>query len=357
MSIDIFSIGTIFSFGVAVGVSWLLLATQHLHGRLSLDFTDGPQKFHCDPTPRIGGAAIFFALVIGSYFSPDPVSHLLGSMLIASLPAFAAGFTEDITKRVSVFKRLFATFISALLASFLTGYTLSHLSVWGLDALLLYLPISVLFTAFAVAGVANAVNIIDGFNGLASGSVIIAIAAMGVIALEVGDFTLFTLSLTVLTGIGGFMLFNFPFGKMFMGDGGAYLLGFLLAWIAVMLPARNPEVSEWASLLACAYPINETIFTMTRRSLRKDSLGLPDSAHLHSLIKITIVRRYFRELQPWMRNSLVAPFCWVYAASFAVAGVVLYKQTALLMVAWAVSFLVYALLYILLSRSHGVILK
>lgn len=338
---------------VAAGFSWGLISTQHLHGRHSLDIAVGPQKFHSDPTLRIGGLAIFIALVAGYFFSSEPVSQLLGKMLVAGLPAFAAGLTEDLTKRVSVVKRLSATFLSALLAWWLTGYALSHLAVWGLDALLRYLPLSVLFTSFAVAGVANSVNIIDGFNGLASGSVMIALIAIGIMAFDADDLTLFEVCLTVATVIAGFMLFNFPFGKIFMGDGGAYLLGYLLAWIAVMLPARNPEVSVWAPLLACAYPINETIFTMARRFFRKDSLGQPDSAHLHSLIKIMIVRRHFSELSPWMRNSIVSPFCWAYAAIFAAAGVVLYKQTALLMLTWAASFVVYALLYTLVNRYKG----
>ena len=352
-SIDIFTIGVVVSGVVAAGLSWVFIATQHLHGRFSLDMDVGPQKFHCDPTPRIGGLAIFIALVAGFLFAADHVSQLLGKMLIAALPAFAAGLTEDLTKRVSVSKRLAATFLSALLAWWFTGYALDHLAVWGLDALLYYLPASVLFTSFAVAGVANSVNIIDGFNGLASGSVMIALLAMGMIAAAAGDLTLFQVCVTVAAVVAGFMLFNFPLGKIFMGDGGAYLLGFLLAWIAVMLPSRNPEVSVWAPLLACAYPINETIFTIIRRFFSNGSLGSPDSSHLHSLIKIMVVRRHFTALRPWMRNSIVSPFCWAYAAVFAVAGVILYKQTALLMVAWAASFAAYALLYTLVNRYKG----
>ena len=334
----------------ASAVTLILILTRQWHGVHSNDFTDGPQKFHTVPTSRIGGVAIFVALVISSFLSSEPACQLLGRVLLSALPAFAAGLTEDMTKRVSVAKRLGATIFSALLAWWLTGYSLTHINIWGIDLLLAYLPVAVVFTAFAVAGVANAVNIIDGFNGLAAGSVIISLVAIALVACDAGDLLLAEICLAIIAAIAGFMVFNFPLGKIFMGDGGAYLLGFLLAWIAVMLPSRNPEVSMWAPVLACAYPINETLFTMLRRFLTKDSLGLPDSSHLHSLVKIKIIAPYFAALPTVWRNSLVSPFCWAYAAVIAAVGVALSHNTSLLMAAWAGSFAVYALLYALLTR-------
>ncbi|MEI7696141.1 MAG: glycosyltransferase [Chlorobium sp.] len=334
-------------------VSLLIIKTQRWHGVHSHDSDDGPQKFHIHPTPRIGGIAILSALLVALVFASDPASHLLGLMLLAGTFSFASGLCEDITKRVSVSKRLLATMLSGFAAWMLTGYTITHLDIPGVDSLLLSLPFSVLFTAFAVAGVANAINVIDGFNGLASGTLILSFLSLGLIAYEVGDRTLVELCLTISVVIGGFMLFNFPFGKLFLGDGGAYLLGFLLACVAVMLPHRNPDVSPWASLLACAYPINETLFTIVRRLYRGDSLSLPDSLHLHSLVKIKIVRFHFTSLPPYMRNSAVAPFCWMYAGIVSSAGAVFYDHTQLLVVAWCGSFALYGIVYALLSRNKG----
>jgi len=153
---------------------------------------------------------------------------------------------------------------------------------------------------------------------------------------------------------------NFPFGKIFMGDGGAYLLGFMLAWVAVMLPMRNPIVSVWAPLLVCGYPVMETVFSMGRRFLNNNKAGHPDSAHLHSLIKVNVVNRRVSHLPQPIRNSLVAPLCWVFTGISAMIAVLIYSHTAFLLVSWLGCFLLYSSLYWLLNQlkiSQSVIVE
>jgi len=354
---DILHEGLIIPGLTSLGLTCVVVMTQQWHGKHSHDTVEGPQKFHVDPTPRIGGVAIFLALVVACFVSPQSLSRLLCPMVIASLPAFAAGLLEDLTKQVSALSRLLATMLSGVAAWWLTGYSITHLGIMGVDSLLVYLPLSVAFTAFAVAGVAHAINMIDGFNGLASGTIMLLFVALGLIALEVGDRELAQLCLTIVVILTGFIVFNFPFGKIFLGDGGAYVLGFLLAWVAVMLPMRNPQVSVWAPLLVCAYPINEALFTMGRRYVQKVSLGLPDSEHLHSLIKVKIVRPYFGHLRLKIRNSLVAPFCWTYAALVSSVAVWQYCHTDILIAAWLISFFLYIIIYINLKRASNSSLK
>ncbi|TLU81990.1 MAG: glycosyl transferase [Chlorobium sp.] len=329
--------------------TYLLVISQKFHGKHSHDSDEGPQKFHTDLTPRIGGVAMYFSLVVPSVFSAQLLGNLLAPMLLAVLPSFAAGFAEDISKRVSPTLRLVATIVSGFLGWWFTGYHLMHLEIWGVDSLLAHLYVSVAFTAFAVAGLTNAINMIDGFNGLASGTLMILFFAFGLIAMEAGDVLLSQLCLMLIVVLGGFLVFNFPFGKIFMGDGGAYLMGFFLAWIAVMLPMRNPEVSVWASLLVCAYPINEALFTMLRRAFIKVSVGQPDREHLHSLFKIKVIRIYFSQLPQYLRSSLVAPFCWGYAALASGMAVWHYNRTDVLVAAWFSSFIVYAIIYFFLK--------
>ena len=327
----------------------LVVITQKWHGKHSHDTLNGPQKFHDCPTPRVGGVAIFLALVVACFVSPNSMSTLLWPMVIASLPAFAAGLTEDLIKTVKPLYRLLATMVSGVAAWWLTGYSLTHLEISGAYSILVYLPVSVAFTAFAVAGVAHSINMIDGFNGLASGTIMLMFLGLGLIAFDAGDTELAQLCLTMIVVITGFFVFNFPFGKIFLGDGGAYLVGFLLAWVAVMLPMRNPEISIWAPLLVCAYPVNEAVFTMARRLVGKVSVGSPDSKHLHSLIKIKIVSCYFGHFQTKMRNSLVAPFCWIYAALVSCIAIWQYTNTNVLITAWVISFFLYVILYIRLK--------
>jgi len=329
------------SFFASLGI----VLTTKWHGKFSLDGLTGVQKFHAVPTPRVGGVALIFGLFVGWQCLSEETSKLLGLILAAGLPAFCFGLAEDLTKRVSVRARLLATMASGVLGWMLIGASITRVGIPGLDTLLSIVPIAVVFTAFAVGGVANAVNIIDGFNGLASGAVTISLGALGVIALQCGDQELATICFMVCAVTLGFFAVNFPFGKLFLGDGGAYLLGFLLAWLAVMLAYRNPAVSVWAPLLAAAYPIFETVFTIMRRVWKRQSPGLPDSFHLHSLIKVGIVLRRFPTLRADLRNALVSPFCWLIAAVPAALAVIFATHTEALLWSCLGSFSVYLVFY------------
>jgi UDP-N-acetylmuramyl pentapeptide phosphotransferase/UDP-N-acetylglucosamine-1-phosphate transferase len=331
--------------------SVLLVLTKKWHGKHSLDTIDGVQKFHCAPTPRIGGVAIFIGLIAAWFLMPKPVAQLLGLMLIAGLPAFAAGIIEDLTKRVGVTERLFATFFSGIAAWWLTGYSLNLMHIIGADALLTYLPVSIVFTAFAVGGVANSVNIIDGFNGLASGIILICFSAFGFIAWQAGDFELARLCIALDIVIAGFFVVNFPFGKIFMGDGGAYLLGFLLAWVAVMLPVRNPSVSTWASLMVCGYPVIETCFSIWRKHHRKGHHpGMPDNVHLHMLVYSRVSRVFFSTASPALKNGLTSVFIWPFSLFCALIGIQFSSNTIALICGFIVCSIIYRLVYLRLTQ-------
>lgn len=332
-------------FAVSLACSLLLVLTTRWHGRYSLDATHGVQKFHITPTPRIGGAAIMLGLWLSLGVLPEAQQELLLPVLVAAMPAFVFGLAEDLTRNVSVRARLLATMASGVCCWGLTGVTLLHIGIEPLDVMLGWLPASVLFTAFAVGGVANAVNIIDGFNGLASGTVLIGMAALGIIAQDVGDATLAQLCFVVCAVTAGFFVVNFPFGKLFLGDGGAYLLGFLLAWLSVMLVYRNPLVSPWAPLLACGYPVFETVFTIVRRLWCRRHPGHPDSWHLHSLVKTAVVARVLRGLPAPLRNACVSPVSWLVALVPAMMAVRFSSVPEALLQGVLASFLLYLSVY------------
>lgn len=334
----------------------LILLSSRWHGRFTFDSQHGVQKFHVTPTPRIGGLGLMLGMLVGWLVQEEnptlvDADHLLGWTLLAAIPALLAGTVEDLTKCVSVRNRLLATMLSGLLGYWVTGYGITHLDFWGLDLLLRWAPFCVLFTAFAVAGVANAYNIIDGFNGLTAAAMIVAVAAMGAIAYEVNDVALAYFALIYIAAILGFMVWNYPFGRLFLGDGGAYAMGFVIAWMAVMLPARNEEVSPWASLLACGYPVMETLYSMGRRAKRKISSGQADSEHLHSLIKKVVIRPRLKRFSVLVRNSMVMLTLLPFLIMNGLFTVWFYDQTSLLMFGFAGSFVLYALLHRRLVRS------
>ena len=231
------------AFWVSFSVSILLVLTKTWHGRISLDNTEGIQKFHTEPTPRIGGIAVVVAALVAWSHSGDEVRPWLQHLIVAGAPALLFGLAEDVSKQVGVLPRLLATMASGALAWWITGYSLHRLDVWGVDALMQFTLISVLFTAFAVGGVANAINIVDGFNGLASQTAALAFVGYAVMAQSMGDGQLAGMSLILGACVWGFFWVNWPLGKIFLGDGGSYFIGFSLAWVAVMLIERHPTVS------------------------------------------------------------------------------------------------------------------
>ncbi len=285
-------------------LSVLIVLTKKLHGSATMDMSHGVQKFHTAPTPRVGGLSIVVGLSVAWFTSTPEIKHILTPILIAGLPAFLFGLAEDITKRVGVLARLLATMASGLLAWWLTDYSLSRVDVWGIDWLLKFTLVSVVFTSFAVGGVANAVNIIDGFNGLASIMAALAFAGFSLIAWSVGDTTLASAAIILAACVWGFFLVNWPFGKLFLGDGGSYFVGFALAWVAVLLIERNSGVSPFAALLVCIHPVSEVLLSIFRRKLKKMNPGYPDRLHFHSLVKQRYVRRWFGHLSFELRNSI-----------------------------------------------------
>ena len=332
-------------------VSSVIVLTQRWHGKWSVDSLEGIQKFHTQPTPRVGGIAIVIGAVSAWGVVPQAdVSALLGPLLLAGLPALVFGLTEDLTKRVGVGARLLATMACGVMGYAMTGMAITHANLVGLDWLLGFTVVSVVFTAFAVAGVANAVNIIDGMNGLAGGSVVIMLAGLGAISLQLGDPQLAHVCVILAAAVAGFLLVNWPLGRIFLGDGGAYCAGCALAWVSVLLMAHHPEVSAWAPLLACGYPILEVLFSMQRRWRRGLSVSAPDRLHLHSLVKKRVVARWFPGAGNLARNSITGALMWL--AALVPVGLAIFRptDTAFLVLALLVCALLYTAVYARLTQ-------
>lgn len=340
---------------VAVAVSLLVslvtVATRKWHGRHTLDHPGSVQTAHEHPTPRIGGLGIYLGLLIAWGLVLDgEAKTMAGIMLLAGLPAWLFGMAEDITKRVGVVPRLLATMFSGVLACLFSGVALTRLDIPLIDQMLTWWPLAVAFTAFAVGGVANSINIIDGFHGLASGTSILALLALTVLAMLAGDLPLAGVCLAATAAVVGFWLVNYPWGKLFMGDGGAYFTGFVLAWLAVLLPMRNPATSPWASLMVCAYPFIEVIYSMLRRRLENKSMGAPDSAHLHSLLSSQLIRKNFRSFSRTLQNAAVAPLVWLFVGAMIWLAIEFRHSTISLAVLLAAATLAYHLAYRLLAK-------
>ncbi|TXI85667.1 MAG: glycosyl transferase 4 family protein [Cupriavidus sp.] len=336
----------------SLGMSALLVLTQRWHGRLSLDHdTTGVQKLHKSPVPRVGGMGIALGLLLGAlllqYQSTVESGNTALLLLLCAVPVFAAGLLEDLTKRVSVRMRLLASVVSALFAIWLMDAQLTRLDTPVLDLLMTAGPFAALFTCFAISGVTHSINIIDGLNGLASGSVAIMLSGLGAIAWMQGDAVVLQLCTMGVAALLGFMVLNYPFGKLFLGDGGAYLAGFWLASCAVLLLMRNPQVSTWSVLLVCFYPVWETAFSMYRRHVvHKVSSGDADMQHLHHLVlRQVIVIRLKEQAPAWVNHGLATPVCWLMILGCQGMALPNYQDTSLSMLSTIVFVAIYQWLY------------
>ncbi|WP_444718959.1 MraY family glycosyltransferase [Paucibacter soli] len=341
------------SFAVALIATLLIVRSSHLHGGLSADHDfSGPQKFHARPVPRIGGMGIFLGFCAGAavlcYKRPE-FSAKVAWMIVCCLPAFLSGFVEDLTKQVSPLRRLLATMVAAGLGVWLLGAGIVRTEIPGLDWLAASAVGSFVLALLVVSGVANSINIIDGMNGLASMCTAIMLAGLAYVALQVGDHLIAALALIAIGATLGFFLWNYPNGLIFLGDGGAYFLGFVLAELSILLLVRNEAVSPMFPLTLCVYPVWETVFSMYRRRfVRGRPMGMPDGIHLHSLI--------YRRVMRWAigsrdaaaltrRNSLTAPYLWVLCSLSVVPAALWWDDTPMLRMLLASFVASYVFLY------------
>lgn len=338
-------------------VGMCLIHFSHLHEHFSADYElGGVQKFHAQPVPRIGGVPIAAGLVAGSgvlaWLLKDASILML---LLVALPAFAAGIFEDVTKKVGPLPRLLATFFAAALGYFILGASLQRLDIPLLDVFLVHVWIfSLLLTVVAVGGVAHAVNIIDGYNGLSGVVSIFIFLALAYVAFKVQDTMLVGICFAMVGAIAGFLFWNFPRGLMFAGDGGAYLVGFMIAEVAVLLVARHSQVSPWFPLLCVIYPVFETLFSIYRRKfLQGRRVGYPDALHLHQLVYMRLVRWMVGSKDvnhKTMRNSLTSPYLWALSSISVVPAMLFWNNTTVLIGFVLVFMFTYVRLYRMIIR-------
>ena len=317
--------------------AFTLVRFARVHIRFSSDGRGGPQKFHYLPTPRIGGIAMFAGLVLG-FVLLESHGHLKSgevvSLILSMLPVFAIGLVEDLTKGVRPHVRLIASFVAAAMAFWLLNAELRRLDIPVLDMFLQITPIAFVVSIICVAGLVHAFNIIDGYNGLAAGVGVIILLALAYVAIQVNDRFLFLLCAVSVASLLGFLISNYPSGSIFAGDSGAYLMGFQVGLISILLVMRNPQVSAWFPLLLAVYPVWETLFSIYRKKLvRGRSPNAPDGLHLHMLIYKRLVRLGEGEALPRhriRRNSQTSPYLWVITTLSALPAILFWKNTPLL---------------------------
>lgn len=340
---------------VVAALAMVLIARRgRRHAKRYAD--DMPQRFHKGNIPRLGGLGMLIALAVGwlliawqgPRFNISYGNAQVVWLLAAIAPAILCGIGEDLTQRVPVRLRLLLTMASASLLCYLAGIGINRLDLPYVDALLHSWPwMGVVLAVFAIGGLPHAFNIIDGYNGLAGMVALLISAAVVHVAIQLGDRALAGMLVSLMGATAGFMWLNYPRGKIFAGDGGAYLWGTVIAFSCVLLVNRHPSVSPWFPMLLLSYPVFETLFSIYRKLARGQSPGMADALHLHQLIYRRIVRVVFDddedEAQEMLhRNNRTSPYLWGVAGLTVVPAVLFWSNSWLLML----SCFVFAGLYV-----------
>jgi UDP-N-acetylmuramyl pentapeptide phosphotransferase/UDP-N-acetylglucosamine-1-phosphate transferase len=236
--------------------------------------------------------------------------------------------------------RFISTFLAALLATAVFGLRVPHTGVPPLDAI--WHPwMGTALALLALTGLPHAFNLIDGYNGLAGTVSLICGLALAYVALQVGDRQLAAVMMVLVGATAGFLVWNYPHGLIFAGDGGAYLWGIVIAIAGTLLVQRHPQVSPWFPVLLLIYPIWEAIFSIWRKVVRGLSPSVADALHFHQLIFRRIVRQVFHDdaaRRMLIRNNRTSPYLWGFTL-MTVAPAVLFWQTTHLLIAFTLLFI------------------
>ncbi len=250
----------------------------------AIDIPKDNRRMHKKPTPRIGGLAIIFGFTVATLCFAQPSQQLYGTLAGAAIIA-VMGVIDD-CKNLPAKLKFVIQIIAALVVVFagdikIDVFTnpnfLSDNPYWVLPEWL-----SVTLTVIWIVFITNAVNFIDGLDGLAAGVSAIMSISLVFISIRVGEYSIAILGIALMGSCFGFLPFNFNPAKIFMGDTGSTFLGFMLATLSIQGVFKSYAVISFAvPLLILGLPLFDALFAMIRRILRGQSPMTADRGHLH----------------------------------------------------------------------------
>ncbi|WP_079506650.1 glycosyltransferase family 4 protein [Mesobacillus jeotgali] len=245
-----------------------------------LGATDAPnkRKVHVKVMPRMGGLAIYLTFLIGVFImNPDSPYHF--AIITGSVIIILTGILDDIFN-LSAKVKLINQVAAALVVVLWGGIDVDFINL-PFEGKLEFGVLSVPITILWIVGVTNAINLIDGLDGLAAGVSSIALISISAMAIVMGDIYVMTIGFILLVSTLGFLFYNFHPAKIFMGDTGALFLGYMIAVLSLLGFKNVTFISFIVPVIILGVPMTDTIFAIIRRLVNKTPLAAPDKSHLH----------------------------------------------------------------------------
>jgi len=262
----------------------------------------GARRLHKKVTPRWGGLAFFAGVLPVMIFAN--AGYSLAAYIVAAVLLIGVGIVDD--RRALGWKVKFAWMaVAATIVIFGGDITIHYLGTYGFLGRVDLGWLSIPFTYLCIIGVTNAINLLDGLDGLAGGVALLGFLFMGIAAALAGNVPIAVACFAFVGALGGFLLYNFPNARVFMGDSGSTFLGFSLSCMAVILTQHeNPAVDVMFPVLLLLLPIFDTLRVLVVRLLDGKNPFLADNNHLHYLIIRNNVSSAGAVLLFWLLTSV-----------------------------------------------------
>jgi len=324
---------------------------KKFYRNLGLKTYQAIQRIHLNETPRLGGFIFILSLTFFVVFSNINESiQLLKIILICLIPIIFMGVKEDLFHNVDPAIRL----ITLLLVGWLfrvnfTGPLPNMADVPLISKLMMLQGGISFFYILSITAIANGMNLIDGVNGLCSAVALSILSTLLFLSYKTSDVVMLSAILSVTLILIPFIFINYPYGKIFLGDLGAYSLGLIVSILTIILFGRHPEISPWGAALVLIYPATEVVFSVMRRAIRGTSIYHPDKAHLH--LKLFL---FFRPQPHYKKiaNALVTPTLSVLWLFPLLTIPWVYQRHSFILIAIILFILLYGFLYAVIPNVN-----
>jgi UDP-GlcNAc:undecaprenyl-phosphate GlcNAc-1-phosphate transferase len=339
--------------GISLVLNGLVAYLWHkkFYRNLGLKTYHAIQRIHLNETPRLGGLIFLVSLIGYVIYSRNSAGILLLKLILVCLvPVIVIGIKEDLFHNVKPPIRLMSLFfVGWLFKAQFTGPFPNLADIPIIEKLLL-LPGGIsFFYILSLAAISNGMNLIDGVNGLCGAVTLSILGALLFLSYKTSDITIMSLIFILILLVIPFISMNYPYGRVFLGDLGAYSLGLILGMLTIIFFGRHPEISPWGAVLILIYPAIEVIFSLLRRLAVGTSVFKPDTAHLHLKI-YNFFRLQIRYKK--LANSLVMPtlsMLWLFPL---IAITFTYTKSEFILFSIILFVIIYILIYLAIPKTH-----
>lgn len=271
----------LYAFMIALLLSMLIIPmVMRLAVRYGLfDCPDDTRKFHVKAVPRLGGIAIILGFIVSVLMETTIIDNTVAALVISALIILFFGVWDDI-KPLNYKVKFIGQFLAICISVIYGGIVVTTIPIYDANPIPTWVAYPL--TIVCLLAITNAINLVDGLDGLAGGTSLLSIGVITVLAWLANDTQLVVLSLAVIGGILGFLRFNTHPAQIFMGDSGSQFLGFMMGCLAIILTQKtNTNVSPAIVFFILGLPIIDTLSVMAQRYAEGRSLFSPDRNHIH----------------------------------------------------------------------------